>query len=535
MQFFSKVRLLIILGWLLSFSQAWSEKPYTLTNSFTTSLLNSGGDGVPLWLYGRQEGHWHPMDKTQWLNALRSSFEYRPTSSWRLNASAHLDYQTVDNNLYFHTAEVAVKYQFLSLRVGRHLFSPLFTEANLGSGSYLFGDNYRPVPRVTAEIPYYTPLPYFLNVIEIRGGISHGKLDDNWDHWHHNNELLHEKYAYFRVNTGKLKPYVGISHSALLGGYNKAGESIPVDFWKSFFAKSSDKIGGGDATNAAGAHMGLYDVGAYFSAPSIGEFHFYYQSPFSDSSGMWFLIRNTDHQLGINWISSKSSFIHHITLEIIQTSYQSGSGMPDFVDDNGKVFTAAQMKEMGLDEFMRTKFGETKDTPYTEKEVFAYLREAYNRGHSFGGRDGYMSNHAYPSGWTYYGQIMGSPLNLTQYQLKHKNPELGTSPSNLIVNDRYKAIHLGLSGSLNPFLQWRFKATYSKNYGSYYQQYPGRYTWNETENYFFAQPLHQAYTMLGANWKPKNIPNLIITSDLGLDFGEIFKSYGVKLGASFTF
>lgn len=533
-----KIFFFIFIG-LLNATSIWGQtRPY-LHNSIFTSLLNSGGDGVPLWLHGRQQGRWDQVEKTQWVNTLQSSFTYRPTSDWDLQASVEVDYQPVNNEAYFHTAQISAQYKFLSLRIGRHLFNPLIEESNLGSGSYLFGDNYRPLLRVTAGIPNYTPLPFFLKRFEVKGEISHGRLSDQWHGWSHESELLHEKYAYLRASLGRVKPYVGLSHSAIMGGYYSDGSSIPIDFWKSFMAKGSEKIGGGDATNAAGAHMGLYDVGAYLTTPNNGDFHFYYQAPFSDSSGMWFLIRNIDQVFGINWTLSKASLLNSVTLEWISTSHQSGNGMPDalIAFDEGKpeLVVSFQLDDPLYRKELMTRLGVENPESYSKDEISSYLQKHFNNSNRFGGRDGYMSNGVYPSGWTYYGDIMGSPLNLTQYQLRHKNPELGTYTRNLIVNDRYKAIHLGASGRMTSFLAWSLKATFSKNYGSYFQEYPGRYTWDRTENYFFEDGLRQAYLMIGGRWNPKKITSLSINAEFGLDLGEIFNNHGAKIGVNYAF
>lgn len=501
--------------------------------------MNSGGDGVPLWLHGRQQGRWDQIEKRQWVNIVQSSFDFKPTSDWRLNAAIELDYQPLNSEIYFHTAQISAQYKFLSLRVGRHLFDPLFGETNLGSGSYLFGDNYRPLFRVTAGIPNYTPLPHFLKRIEVRGEISHAKLDDHWGKWSHKNELLHEKYAYLRVNLGRVKPYVGISHSAIMGGYYSNGSSIPIDFWKSFVAKGSEKIGGGDATNAAGAHMGLYDIGVYLSTVAKGDFHIYYQAPFADASGMRLLARNIDQIFGVNWTLPKTSLLTTVTLEWIHTAHQSGNGMPDawVINEKGdrELVVAFQLNDPAYREALMTHIGVDNPGSYSKDEVSDYLQSHLNNGHRFGGRDGYMSNGTYPSGWTYYGDIMGSPLNLTQYQLKHKNPELGTHTRNLIINDRYKAIHLGALGRITSFLEWNFKATFSMNYGSYFQEYPGRYTWVKTKDYFFEKGLQQTYLMIGTKWNPKRLTSLTISTELGLDKGAIFNSYGAKIGVKYTF
>lgn len=533
-----KIFFFIFIG-LFHNASLWSQEKPFFHNSITTSFMNSGGDGVPMWLHGRQQGRWDQIEKTQWVNMLQSSFGYKPASDWNLHASLELDYQPFNSKAYFHTAQISAQYKFLSLRLGRHLFDPLHEETNLGSGSYLFGDNYRPLFRVTAGIPNYTPLPFFLKRIEVKGEISHGRLDDHWHEWSHKNELLHEKYAYLRVNLGRVKPYVGISHSAIMGGYYNDGSQIPIDFWNTFMAKGSEKIGGGDATNAAGAHMGLYDVGAYLTTPNHGDFHFYYQAPFSDSSGMWFLIRNIDQIFGFNWTLPQSSFLNTITLEWISTSHQSGNGMPDArfsIDGDKQEFVISFMlDDPDYRKDLMTRLGADNPSSYSKDEVSDYLKDRFNNGNRFGGRDGYMSNGTYPSGWSYYGDVMGSPLNLNQYQLQHNNPELGSYTRNLIVNDRYKAIHFGASGHVTSSLGWVFKATFTKNYGSYFQEYPGRYTWDRTENYFFEEGLQQTYLMMGGKWNPEKISSLTISTEFGLDRGAIFNSYGAKIGVNYAF
>ena len=70
------------------------------------------------------------------------------------------------------------------------------------------------------------------------------------------------------------------------------------------------------------------------------------------------------------------------------------------------------------------------------------------------GEDTYYNNSLYRSGWTYEGQVLGSPLLL-------KNNR-GPGISNNIV----LAHHVGLSGQLPQRINYLLKLTYSRNYGA---------------------------------------------------------------------
>ncbi len=523
------------------------EAQYSFHSSFNSSFLHGVGDSAPLWFYARQEGRWHNSEKSQFLSTLSGRYFYRPFSNLQLSAKAEIDYNNEFDKLYLHTGYLSANWHFAELRVGRHTFDPIFEKSYQGQGSFLFGDNSRPVTRITVSLPRYTSLPFSLNKIQVKGGISHGWLNDKNEYLHHNKVLLHEKYAYIRWNGHIWKPYAGLNHSALLGGYYySAGsytkEKIPVDFIATFFGSESSKIGGGEETNAAGGHMGLYDIGFYKIVP-YGSFRFYFQLPFSDASGMKKpFIRNKDQIIGINWQSASSSYLSNITIEWAKTSYQSGNGTPDAMviwpDGSGRELIVTFMldDEAFRNNLMKKLSGNDIYIEYTKEEVVNYLRDRFNRGKPFGGRDGYMNNGMYPAGWSYYDMIMGSPLSLSYRQLNHlKNEQIGNYRRVNILNDRYKAIHIGARGDLNLNFTWEAMLTYSLNYGSYYQQYSGRYTWDELEDYFFKGGKKQLYSMIGLSWKQQYLTNLELKAKIAVDNGEIYRSKGIKFEAYWFF
>ena len=509
-----------------------------------------------MWLSARQEGRWGLLEKEQFLTTAQVSL-LKNINNWNFLVDAELDYNTdigmnsiVNTKCYFHHGFLKIDWHFLNLTVGRHKFSPIFGDDYSGSGSYLFGDNFRPMDRITVGIPEYTKVPFTFGKVEIRGELTHGKLDDTKGNftsiddfnYYHQEILLHEKYAYVRFDGGKWKPYVGLLHSVFMGGY-KNGNKIPIDYWKTFFAKGSEKIGGGDATNAAGAHMGMFDFGIYTSH-DFGNIHFYYQKPFSDKSGMYVLTwdnefaifkYNKDQIAGMNVSFNNIRWLKNLTIEWINTKYQSGEGFPDPMV-NGQYYTPHMIRTMGLDKFMNEVL-DIEGSNFTFDEVWETLvgHPDIGRGHQFGGRDGYMSNGDYPGGWTFHGKVMGSPLNLTRDQIAHRNPILGTYNRNYIVNDRFRAFHIGGKGEITNNLIWKTMLTFSVNWGSYFNEYPGRYTWERTENYFFNGGLKQFYSMIGIEWTPEKLSKITVKSDFALDSGEIFSNFGAKFGAIWTF
>ena len=531
---YKKTYITLIFAFLFS---AVQSQNIDIKSEIETGVLLSAKSPAPFWFTARQEGRWGLMDNNQFLTTAQVSLN-KTIKNWNFFADIELDYNTDIEKCYFHHGYLKIDWRFLNLTVGRHTFSPIFGREYSGSGSYLYGDNFRPMDRITCGIPEYVKVPFTFDLLEIRGGLTHGRLDDTNAkfttiqevNYFHKEILLHEKFVYGRLNLGKINPYFGLNHSVLMGGYDGLGEKIPTDYWNSFFAKKSEKIGGGDALNAAGAHMGLYDFGFYLFF-DFADIQLYYQKPFGDGSGMNianlsnFSSRNRDQIVGLNFNFHKTKWLNNLTVEWLNTKYQSGEGTPDpFI--NGKFYLKSELLEMDLDKFMNENGIEGKNFTFED------IKKHFNKGLEFGGRDGYMNNGAYSGGWTYYGMIMGSPLNLTREQLIHLNPELGAEKynRNYIINDRFRALHLGAKGLILENLIWKTMFTYSVNFGSYYNEYPGRYTWERTDNYYFSGGLKQFYSMIGFEWIPKKCSKITIKCDLALDNGKIFNTFGGKFG-----
>ena len=110
-----------------------------------------------------------------------------------------------------------------------------------------------------------------------------------------------------------------------------------------------------------------------------------------------------------------------------------------------------------------------KNQDWLNRIVVEYLYTKYQSGPVYhdrtpafsdhiGGDDNYY-NHYIFTGWQHWGQVMGNPL--------YRSPLYNTDGSIRVVNNRFVAWHLGLSGQPLAPLHYRLLATYQTGYGTY--------------------------------------------------------------------
>jgi hypothetical protein len=486
----------------------------------------------PLWNYANQWGTFSPLTKGEGVLSGKVYFHFLDKKNISMRAGVAGVAKTDFSESFIQEAFLRMKFWWFDVSGGMEAYSPVSYNDKLTSGMFLVSSNARPVPRVTAGIFEYLPLGFTKNWVEIRGGMSQGFLLDDRGAKGNTNVLLHEKWAYLRLGNVKLKPYAGIVHSALFGGTRPNGEKIPIDFLATFLGSASKDLG---ETNATGAHMGLWDFGLYFPVKSWAA-HLYYQKPFADGSGMGILhFRNKDFYLGVIVKNERKELFSGISLEYIKTSWQTGPGTPDPLypadydgHKQGEIIWFDDIND-DLDDFMHEVFGEP-ETGWTESEVKKYLEVNLNKGFKFGGRDDYMNNGQYYAGWTNHGMSMGIPLFHTADQTRLYAKGWNLQDRMYFINNRINGFHVGIEGWLRDNVFYRVKGTYTNNRGSYGEQYYGRYSWEETPGYFFSDSKNQFYTGMELNWQLKRDLPLTLTANLGLDFGELYNSFGGRMG-----
>lgn len=531
------MRFLIIIAcfFALSTSLVYSQLDKANLKLASYSSLSSN-ELQPLWLHANQWGLFNSTGKSDVLIYGKADYTIFQKKYFSLEAGVGGVVNTNVNESFLHEAYLKGKVSIFDFSVGKVAKSLIAYDDNLTSGMYLMSSNARPIPRIDLGIFDYLPLGFTKNWVEVKGAISQGVLNQK-DLSHANsagNILLHEKFAYMRLGNMVLQPYAGLVHSALYGGTRPDGTKIPVDYWATVFAKGSAELGGGELTNAAGAHMGLWDFGFYYTS-SLGKAQLYFQKPFADGSGLrLYNGLNKDYILGCLLYPKNVKWLSGISLEYSKTDFQSGYGIPDplypvdYKDHPQGTVIWMHDIEADYDGFMQSTFGETS-TGWTEETVVRYLEDHLNEGHPYGGRDDYMNNGSYYSGWTYHNRSIGTPLYQTAETASLYAPQWHPNNYSIFVNNRIQSFNLGAEGMLYGSFTYRLKTTFTQNAGSYEEEFFDRYRWSRAVNYYFQTVKYQAYLLGELSWVPQKYSQIKLVGSVAFDFGDMYQSCGGRL------
>ncbi len=478
------------------------------------------------------------FEKNQALLLLKANSNLLDKKNFQLNVGISGVVKNYTKNSFLHEVFMNTKiYDCIDFSLGKHAYSPLSYNDTIMVGGFMRNSNARPFPRAQIGIFNYYPLYIINDFISIKGGLSHGILNDNRTAEGRSNSAdnvhVHEKWTYLKFNFLKVQPYIGLYHGALLGGKRPNGSKIPIDYWATFFAQGSNKIGGGEATNAAGGHDGFWDFGFYFNN-NFAKLHVYMQKPYSDGSGLILYNRtNHDYKIGVLIGLKDLKLISSISFEIFKTNYQSGCGLPDPIYPTGhpkagQYFILNEVDD--FDAFMLDVFGLSQEGGFTRQEVRDFLKiQNHNKGYS--GRDDYNNNGMYFNGWTYFNQTMGFPLYHTVWQVKSYAPNWQPNGYLAFINNRVKGFHIGFDGFFRNQFYYLFKTTYTINLGAYSEKYINRYSWTEDEDFFYKGGKKQVYSNLKLSYSNRTNFYKVDTS-ISYDFGELYHSLGIMLGLS---
>ncbi|WP_075591505.1 hypothetical protein [Labilibacter marinus] len=501
-------------------------------------LTSSNSKLQPLYQYSNQWGIASPFEQSQLLFLAGANSKLVDKKNFNLSVGfAGLIKDDIGESIV-HEAYVSGRaFKTIDFNIGKKAYSPISINDQLTSGGFMMNSNARPIPKAVIGIFDYIPVGFLRNNFEVKGGLSQGILNEDRKFEGKTNTadnvLVHEKWAYLKWSKYRIKPYVGLYHGALFGGTRPDGTKVPIDFWATFTASGSTAIGGGDVTNAAGAHDGFWDFGFNYEH-AIGNFHFYIQKPFADGSGLFLNhLRNHDYKIGVYAELNDIDWLKNVSIELIKTDYQSGPGWTDPVYPPGKGEGYIWLDEVDdYDAFMKDVFEEETEG-WTSSDVMKYMEVNMNQGHKFGGRDNYNNNGFYYKAWSYNNIGMGLPLYQTYYQARVFAPDWQSHNSGIFVNNRVKGFHLGLNGSLFDYFNYLFKSTYSYNKGSYYEKYVSAYSWEEEPEFYYENGKNQTYTYLGISYQNKKWKDLSFQTSASYDFGQLYHSFGFSLGVSY--
>ena len=306
--------------------------------------------------------------------------------------------ETIINQLY-----ASVRWGKIQLDAGVKHRDIVFEGLSSSNGEITYSNNARSFPGYNIYLIDFVKLPFAQNWLSFKGNYSDYLLNDKR---FVDNTRLHHKSLHFKSKlSDKLELITGLNHYVQWGGTSSTLGKQPSSF-KDYLKVITGSSGGSDALlgeqiNALGNTLGNYLLQLNYKGDKT-NWNFYWSHPFEDRSGRE-LSNYPDALYGV-FIDLKKpdGLISHISTEFTYTKHASGSS-PHYVDEDG-VFNAAS------------------------------------------GRDNYFNNGIYESGWTYFGNTIGSPYFSTVTV-----SENGITNGIIKDNQRFSAFNIGLKGSIHQF------------------------------------------------------------------------------------
>lgn len=406
------------------------ERPDSLVYRAEVFGSVATGSHTPFWMVSNRYGL-VPLDAGNgYLRAgvfNSQSFGYGRRFRWNVGVDA-VAVAPRYKNVYIQQLYAGLGYRSLLLSIGSKEDYTSLWDRKLSSGDMVQSANARPIPEVNLSIPEFAVVPYTKGWLQVKGDFAVGRSFDT-DYLEHvaypgepyiRNVLWHHKSFFVQIaDTEGGKPFsaiLGIRHAAQWGGTStdpQAGKQ-PQSL-KDLLRVIVGKEGGSGASqssriNVLGNHYGSYDLKLAYRGAGW-KASLYWQHYFEDTSGMEFA-NARDGLWGAELELFRFKWVRKVVFEFFDTRYQSG--------------------------------------PF---HFIEYVRPG--RG---GGADNYYNNGEYVTGVSYFGQGLGSPLITS--------PEYNTDGFLGFENNRVKAFHLGMEGSLSPYVDYRLLVTAMNSWGT---------------------------------------------------------------------
>ena len=484
---------------------------------FSMMLLGalSSGGSLPFWAVSNHNGIMPGDDGAVGLVQLYKPFDESRTFQWRAGASLAANYCPSDplnpESSPFHPM-VDELYAGLRWKVLRADFGirhrdreflgsdPMLGSLSVTGGHIIESNNARSMPGLDLALEPLA-VPFTGEHLLISGNWSDYKTTDDR---YMDGALVHRLKAYIRYDTHKhFWIQAGLDHYALWGGTPPEGSKLnPMavnlsNYLRICTGRSAGSEGSkSDQMNCLGDHGGAEQLRMGWRASGF-NLVFQWEKPYSDKSGMRFNnIPDGVYTLHFS-LNDKDRWISDALLELHYTMWQSGTIHEREVDSEGKQINWHENKTLNI----------------------------------FGG-DNYFTNGEYKSGWTHYGRGICGPLFFT-----------GLSSGVVqVVNNRYKAVHMGVSGKLFRKAPYRLMLTFSENYGTYSKPYISPSSWKSGWNWWEPNTIDKGLRQMSlafTGFVPFSIARrnaLDIVYGLYADSGELLeKNFGATLGVRYSF
>lgn len=379
---------------------------------------------------------------------MRGAFRVSHDLSRRLTLTGAVDMiasMHADHKVYLQQCYANLSYGPFYIEAGSRE-TPLIVRNNkLGIGSFVLGNNAKPIPQVRFGTNGFWNLPLTKGWVQANFGFGYGKPMDNGyreslgqsrHQKYATGAYYHQKHLYFRTNPEKrFFVMVGIEHVAQFGGTryeyangrwtSKSKPSNLKAFWNVILPLGDSKYLENESMEdwVWGNHVGVmtYEVG--WNITRHHQVQLYLDNPFEDGSGVrkgngW------DGTWGIEYKNSKAGrqWLRGAVFEYFQSTNQGGPL-----------------------HFDRGDYQEPIRSQITDVVT---------------GKDNYY-NHTFYVSYDHFGMTPGIALITS--------PKYNANGELSFLDNRVKAWHLGFNGELTDRWSYLVKGSYREGWGSYDQ------------------------------------------------------------------
>ena len=411
---------------------------------------------TPLWLNANKYGLSSLEKNNGYMRAavirpLQADSVRRWAIGYCLDMAAAMNYTS---DVVVQQAYVEARWLHGVLTVGAKEYPMELKNQRLSSGSQTLGINARPVPQVRLALPQYWQLPIGGGWLHLKGHVAYGMMtDDSWQHEftgkqskYADNLLYHSKAGYLKIGNEysnfPISVELGLEMASQFGGKpylptNDGMVQVPTDsglksFWNAFVP------GGQDASDGV------------------------YGNKEGNVLGSWLMRINYDHELWRFSVYTDHFFEDHSQMFLLDYNGY-GEGEEWNVWKKHRYFKYA-LRDMMLGGEFHMKYGTWLRNIVLEYIYTKYQSGPYNHDRTqnisdhVAGLDDYYNHSVYP-GWQHWGQVMGNPL--------FRSPIYNTDGIINVRDNRFWALHLGISGQPTERLDYRLLGTYQEGWGTY--------------------------------------------------------------------
>jgi hypothetical protein len=377
-----------------------------------TSAGFSSDITLPFWMVSNQYATVPTSDYVLLNTTVFSEFT-SPETTFDLSYKANVTgFIAKENEVVINELFLSLKNQDFVINLGAKNDQMLWSGLSSSNGNIIKSIHTRAMPGINIKTNDFLSLPFANKWLRVKGNFAHYFMNDKRAV---DNTNLHHKSFYIKTKiNARFEIIAGLDHYVQWGGTSAEYGTQPAslsDYIKVVLgAEGGDSATQNDQFNALGNHVGSYLLQFNYKGEKTNV-NFYYSHPFEDTSGR----ELTNWQDGLYGV-----FV-------------------DFKKENVLVMDILA--------------------------EFTYTKNMSNMPASFSGADNYFNNGIYRSGWTYFGNTIGSPYFTTK-----PVDENGITNGVIVGDNRLSAINIGANGFIKA-VGYKVLLSHTTYYGWFNQEY----------------------------------------------------------------